>query len=263
MKAPRSIASIDTLFTPADFSALEARDLSRTACVVFDVLRATSSIITALSNGARAVIPVADIPDALAIRRTQPTVLLAGERNGLRIPANMTGGIPFDLGNSPREFTSQAVAGRTIVTTTTNGTRALGACAHSRLVLVSAFLNLRATARHLQKLAPAEVLLVCGGTFEEAAYEDALCAGALCKMLVATRSRKVRLTDSALMAWRLFETEEDDLLAGLARARNGQKLLANPQLRDDVELCSRCDETDLVARLDAKGRVTALPRSRR
>jgi 2-phosphosulfolactate phosphatase len=77
--------TLEVLFTPADFAALAGRDLGQTCCVVFDVLRATSSMVTALAHGAEAVQPVADIPEALALRAAHPEVLLAGERNGLRI----------------------------------------------------------------------------------------------------------------------------------------------------------------------------------
>src|SRR6266404_2400812 len=127
--------AIEVLFTPADFEALSRRDLGETLCVVFDVLRATSSMVTALGNGAAAIVPVAEIEEALEIRKRQPDVLLAGERNGLRIQAELTGALAFDLGNSPREFTPEIVKDKTIVMTTTNGTRALRACASARTVL--------------------------------------------------------------------------------------------------------------------------------
>ena len=74
--------SIEVLFSPAEFSELAQRDLSRTACVVLDILRATTSMMTALANGAEAIIPAAEIPEALAIKEERPEVLLAGERNG-------------------------------------------------------------------------------------------------------------------------------------------------------------------------------------
>src|SRR6266536_3353077 len=122
--------TIEVLFTPAEFETLRKRDLSEATCVVFDVLRATSSMVTALANGAEAIIPVSEISEALEIKRKEPEVLLAGERDGLRIEANLTGSISFDLGNSPREFTREKVAGRKIAITTTNGTRALRSCAH-------------------------------------------------------------------------------------------------------------------------------------
>jgi 2-phosphosulfolactate phosphatase len=96
-----NITSLEVLFSPADFSPLHQRDLSMTVCVVFDVLRATSTMVTALDNGARAIVPVEDIPKALAMRREQSDVLLAGERAGLKIGADLTGSVAFDFGNSP------------------------------------------------------------------------------------------------------------------------------------------------------------------
>ena len=127
------ISSLDVLFTPADFAHLAQQDLSETVCVVFDVLRATSSMVTALGNGASGILPVEEIGQALTFKRERPEVLLAGERDGVRIGPDLAQGTTFDLGNSPREFTAGLVAGRTIVMTTTNGTRALHACRHARL----------------------------------------------------------------------------------------------------------------------------------
>src|SRR5258705_11320215 len=127
---------LEAEFSPAEFAVLRERDLSRTVCVVFDVLRATTSMVSALANGAEAIIPVSEISEALAIRQQRPQVLLAGEREGLRIRGNLTGGVEFDLGNSPREFTAEKVQGRTIVMTTTNGTRALRASSGARPLLV-------------------------------------------------------------------------------------------------------------------------------
>src|SRR4051812_9880580 len=137
-------SSLEVLFTPADFSALKPQNLSNTVCVVFDILRATTSMVTALANGAEQIIPVSAIPEALALRHKYPGALLAGERHGLRIRADQTGGVDFDLGNSPREFTADKVRGKTIITTTTNGTRALQACTGAKQILVGCFLNLKA-----------------------------------------------------------------------------------------------------------------------
>src|ERR1700704_4531668 len=118
---------LEVLLSPVEFASLPKRDLTQTVCVVFDILRATTSMITALANGAEAIIPVGEISEALAIRQQRPEVLLAGERQGLRISPELTGGVQFDLGNSPREYIAKKVHGKTIVLTTTNGTRALRA----------------------------------------------------------------------------------------------------------------------------------------
>ncbi len=248
--------TLEVLFTPADFATLAQRDLSDTACVVFDVLRATSSIVTALANGARAVIPVGDIPDALAWRKKDSDILLAGERDGLRILAKQTGSIDFDFGNSPREFTRERVQGRTIALTTTNGSRALRACANAKLVLASSFLNLQATADYLKAHPAPNLLLICSGTFEEAAYEDVLGAGALADLIWGELG-DCKIADSAQLAANIFRQHRGDLPAAMAFCRNARKLTANPDLRDDVPWCLQRDKFPLVARLDGDSIITA------
>jgi 2-phosphosulfolactate phosphatase len=254
MKQPDRITRIEVLFTPADFQALKHRSLKETTCVVFDVLRATSSMVTALKNGSKEIMPVATLQEAVETHQRSPKVILAGERDGLRIKAELTGGIDFHLGNSPREFTPERVQGRVIVMTTTNGTRALKACLGARRVLVSSLLNLNATASAIRSSAPRELLIVCSGTFEEAAYEDVLGAGALCDALWDICAPG-QMADSARMAHWLFKAASNDLTAALGRSRNGSRLLGRPELADDVAFCANGDSIDLVAELCEDGIV--------
>jgi 2-phosphosulfolactate phosphatase len=205
-------------------------------------------MVTALSNGARAIFPVQEIAEALRLRQEHPAALLAGERHGVRIVAAQTGGVDFDLGNSPREFTRERVAGREIIMTTTNGTRALQSCRGARRILAGAFLNLDALAGHLRREGASRLLIVCAGTFEEAAYEDTLAAGALCD-LVWKDFREEEISDSAHMAREIYRASQNDLENALAHSRNSRRLLANPELRDDVPFCLRRDTLDLVAEL--------------
>jgi 2-phosphosulfolactate phosphatase len=241
-------SNLEVLFTPAEFSALRPGDLTDAVCVVFDVLRATSSMMTALANGASRIYPVRGIADALALRQAHPAALLAGERNGVRILAAQTGQGDFDLGNSPREFTTERVAGREIIMTTTNGTRALQACIGARRILAGSFLNLAATAGSIRSTAAERLLIVCAGTFEEAAYEDTLAAGALCD-LIWPRFGQDSIADSALIARQIYLQAQGDLAAAVQRARNGRRLLANPALRDDVAFCLRRDSLSVTADL--------------
>ncbi|MFN8624136.1 MAG: 2-phosphosulfolactate phosphatase [Chloroflexota bacterium] len=241
-------AGLQVLLTPADFGALTPEDLAGATCVVFDILRATSTIVTALDAGAAAVIPVADIEGALAWRRRDPSVLLGGERHGVRIGPELTGGVAFDLGNSPREHTPERVAGHTIVTTTTNGTRALHACRGAASVLAAAFLDLGAVAAHLLAEPPARLLLVCSGTYEEAAYEDTLAAGALADRLWDRYGPDA--SDSAQLARTAWRAAAGDLLGAMAMSRNARRLLAHPTLAGDVAACLRIDVSGTVARLE-------------
>jgi 2-phosphosulfolactate phosphatase len=247
--------SLDVLFSPAEFEALKHRELSATVCVVFDVLRATSTMVTALHNGAKEILPVVGIPEALAIRLENAEALLAGEREGLLIPMELTGGVAFDLGNSPREFQNEVVRGKSIIMTTTNGTRALRACGHAKRILVSSFLNLHATMDFLEKEDPAHLILVCSGTKQEAAYEDTLCAGALCDLL-SSKWGQDGASDSALIARKLFCQDKADLLAAVSQSRNGRRLLSRSELSEDVQFCVQRDVSTIVPEMNEHGQVT-------
>jgi 2-phosphosulfolactate phosphatase len=249
--------TVEVLFTPAEFGALCGRDLSGTVCVVFDVFRATTSMVTALANGAAAVIPALDIAEALELRRRYPEALLAGERNGLRISAAQACGVEFDLGNSPREFTPERVANRIIVTTTTNGTRAIRACLGAGSVLVGSFLNLAATAQAVRRTSCDTLLVVCSGTLEQAAYEDTLGAGALCDLLWDGFD-PAGVADSALMARQIFQRAPADPLSAANLSRNGRRLLRMPELKDDVVFSLERDRVPFAATLDQQGRVIRL-----
>jgi 2-phosphosulfolactate phosphatase len=226
--------NLDAALTPADISRLPERDLSKTTCVVFDVLRATSSMITALANGAAEIFPVKTIEEALALRRQMPDALLGGERHGERIEG-------FDLGNNPFEYS--ALAGRRIISTTTNGTIALRACERAERVLVGALLNLAALRDELSRAKPAEVLLVCAGTFETFALEDAIAAG-----LLAAEFPDAELTDAAVAALataRRFATP----LEGLLVARNGRALAAKGW-HDQIEWCAQVSRFGAIGAMD-------------
>jgi 2-phosphosulfolactate phosphatase len=266
---------IETILTPAELPALAQRDLRATACVVFDVLRATSTFVTALHHGAKAIFPVSEIAEALEIKNSESRIqnpeliLLGGERNGVRIS---TDGIDFDLGNSPREYTPEKVRGKTIVSTTTNGTRALRACADSQIVLAASFLNLASTAEFLRKNNLKNVLLVCAGTGENQADEDVLAAGALCELLVGSsrcddisgrpqgpvRRAVPTLSDSTQIAQRIWLEAKPNLAGTIASSENGRSLLATPGLHDDVAFCLQRDIFPLVAKMEADGAIRQL-----
>lgn len=243
---------IETLLSPMELPALAGRDLRGTACVVFDILRATSTFVTALHHGAAAIFPVSEIADAVAIRKRRPEVLLAGERDGVKIRAAQSGGIDFDFGNSPREFTTEAVQGKTIVSTTTNGTRALQACAQAKTVLAASFLNLTATADFLR--GQPEVLLVCAGTGENPAAEDIIAAGALVDLLSSGKSTQVQKCANSTAARNAYvQVMLTNLTKAIGGSQNGSRLLAQPELRDDVAFCAQRDIFNLVAVMQADG----------
>lgn len=230
---------------------VEPGELAGAAVVVIDVLRATTTIVHALAAGARAVMPCLEVDEAqrLAARFSPGEAVLGGERQGLRIEG-------FDLGNSPQEYTPQAVGGRTVVFTTTNGTRALMACRQARRVLIGAFVNCRAVAAALAH-EPA-VHLVCAGTRGQITREDVLLAGALAQRLTAGGGASCwELNDPArlaLDAWRIVlpQTHEPQGLAGVLADTQGGRNLRAEGFAADIPVAAALDRFDLVPQLDPR-----------
>jgi 2-phosphosulfolactate phosphatase len=218
--------TIDAILTPAEIDLLPQRDLQDTTAIVFDVLRATSTIITALAHGAREIYPVRTIEEAFELRSAQmPDALLGGERHGEKIDG-------FDLGNSPLEYRRELCP--RFITTTTNGTIALRACEGAREVLAGALLTISALLAHIEQTACENVLLVCAGTFRDLALEDVIAAGMICASLPAM----VELTDAARVARSVFIEHERDIHAALCLSRNGQVLI-NKGRADEVRWCAQ------------------------
>jgi 2-phosphosulfolactate phosphatase len=208
--------------------------------VVIDVLRATTTVITALAHGAKAVIPAATSEEAvrLASNLEKDGVLLAGERKSVKIEG-------FALGNSPREMTAAAVTGKTIVLSTTNGTPALVAAQGGDPVLVGAPANFKAVvARAREVLAQrGELVIVCAGREKQFAVEDAYTAGRLVKA-VKRGVRPVALNDAATAAVALTAAYAgwSEALAASEAAR----LLAEVDLAEDVHFAAKPDRFDVV-----------------
>lgn len=241
---------VNVILTPSEIETLlrssqKPGEDESTVSVVFDALRATSSIIVALNNGAKMVIPAESIEEALELKKNYKNALLAGERNGLKIPPSMTGGIEFDLGNSPREFTREKVAEKIIITTTTNGTRAIkSAMQKSAKVLICSFLNISATAQYIKKLNPLKLVIFCSGTRDEPALEDIMAAGCLIEKINAG---DISLSDSAIVAKECYYYHQNDLSSVMKRSANARRLLNIPELSADVDFCFQTDLCDIVA----------------
>jgi 2-phosphosulfolactate phosphatase len=249
---------IEVLLSPAEYEARRNIGFAGQTCVVFDVLRATSVMVTGLAHGADGFVPVMEIVEAVAQRANFPDALLAGERDGLRIAAAQSGGVEFDLGNSPREYTPERVYGRTIISTTTNGTRAMRACVGAATVLAGSFLNLRATAEWLARVAPRHIVMVCAGTGSQTALEDVFGAGALIQKL-SHLDFPMALDDAAILAQRGYAAVADDLAVAVGEAKNGRRLLAMPELCADVNFCLQQDRFEIVAQLDGAGVLRRSP----
>ncbi len=224
---------VDVVMHPSEIALLKGRRLTGVLCVVFDVLRATSSILTGLAHGVAEVLPVETIEEARAAAAARTGAILGGERNGNRIEG-------FDLGNSPSEYCQSA--GAVVVTTTTNGTVALRACSGADAVWVGAVLNLGALAREIRRAAPKTLLLVGAGTFETMALEDVWAAGALLEAF-----EDAQWTDSARCAAAVARQWPEPAQA-LRLSRNGRALL-DAGRGEDIEWCASLNRFDVVGEM--------------
>jgi 2-phosphosulfolactate phosphatase len=213
--------------------------MNKTA-VVIDVLRATTTIITALYNGARNVIPVAEVEEAAMITRNYPIRerLLAGEREAVLIDG-------FDLSNSPVEFTADKVRDKVIIMTTTNGTGAIQATEAAQ-VLVSGFVNAAATGRYAAAQGR-DVALICAGTLGRFSLEDHLAAGAVIKA-VREAGVTVEMDDLSLASLCLYMSHRtgETMHELLAHTKHYQRL-DELGFAADLDHCLMQDSMPVVA----------------
>lgn len=245
MSRPVFVHLLPSLFQPDD--------LRGSLAVVIDVLRASTTIVHALAAGAQGVIPVETVDEAREIAGSFPNnhVVLGGERDSRRIDG-------FDLGNSPRRYTAETVGGRSVVFTTTNGTRALHRSRQADRVLIGAFVNLNAV---LGLLADDDrpVHLVCAGTRGEVTAEDVLCAGALVIGLNNVIGGTCSLSDAARIAADDFTVRSPNrhCFTRALQTSLGGRNLEQAGFGDDIAIAATWDRFDLVPEFSAEtGRIT-------
>ena len=205
--------------------------------LVIDVLRASSTILTAVSNGAKQVIPVIEPEEAKEMAKRFPAgeVLLCGEREGNKIPG-------FDLGNSPLEFTQETVAGKTLIMSTTNGTKACHSAQNAGSVYIGCFLNLTAVS-DAAKQTNENILIITSGKEGRFSLEDTVCAGALVEKLNAEKGYTI--TDSARVAQILYTIYRSNLRQMFATCEHGV-YLASLGYTQDLDYCAQLDSYKLV-----------------
>ncbi len=229
------IRSLDVAATPA---AAAARPPAAIA-VVIDVLRATSTIVTALENGAAGIVPVRETDEAILVmkRLGRDRVLLCGERKSRLIEG-------FDLDNSPGSYARERVSGKTLVLTTTNGTRALVEAARDgATVYCAALLNRNAIVERLAA-SEGEARLHCAGSEGTPSFEDLLCAGAIADALLHL-DRTIAISDAALVARTIYTANAKRLTTAIAGGTHARALIADG-FAGDVAACARLDTSGCV-----------------
>lgn len=207
--------------------------------VVIDVLRAATTVATALRNGARGVHPFETVEETArrASEMDRESVRLAGERRMVRIPG-------FDFGNSPLEFTRDAIGGRTLLFTTTNGTPALVATHGARACYFASFVNVAATVEAVRReleTRTSDVLVLCAGHERRITLEDVVCAGRITRMLAGVEGVPHFTRDDGSYAAEQLEMPYRDSLESLGADAAHARALRAAGFGADVDYCLSLD----------------------
>jgi 2-phosphosulfolactate phosphatase len=228
--------SVEVCFSPGLF-----QDIVTTGefiVVLVDVLRATTTICTAVGNGVKEIIPVASHAEARRLK--SEGFLVATEKDGVQLDF-------ADFGNSAFSFTREAVGGRTLVYCTTNGTRALAIAGSASSIVIGAFVNISALTEWLADRQK-NVVVLCSGWKNKFCLEDALFAGALTKKLLETGVFQTDC-DAAHAAMDLWSVAEDDVLGYIEKAAQRHRL-KRLQLDDVIPYSFACDQVGVVPVFD-------------
>lgn len=246
------VALLPELMPGRDRSAEQHRS-GRERVIIVDTLRASTTMITALENGAAGIVPVGTIDQAhvAANRFSSEEIVLAGERGGLRIDQ-------FDLGNSPGEFSPRHIEGKTIIMATTNGTRAIQHCSDARSLTIGSILNAGSVARHALGLPPEvsetdqqRLIIVCAGTDGDVSQDDILGAGAIIDQMLQIEP-SMEMDDAGLTAHDLYLAHQSNLEQALSRTAHGRRLL-RLGFEDDVARAADLNGSRVVPVRDATG----------
>lgn len=226
---------INVILSPAN---VEEINFTNKNTIVIDVLRATSTIVTALMNGAKEIIPVNSVEFAMKASTSMfgGQTLLAGERNTKKIDG-------FNLGNSPLEFTSENINGKAIILFTTNGSKAVVKAKYSKNLWIASFLNLSSISNHLIELNE-DVEILCSGRNQVFSLEDTICAG---KIILEMQNIKedIELTDSSKAATTLAKSLGKNIKKMLMESEHGKILIENGFV-DDIDYCAKLNLTDII-----------------
>jgi len=213
--------------------------LSDRTVVVIDILRATSVMVYAMSQGAKEIIPVKSVGEAFQLVKTFPqnTTLLGGERESRRIEG-------FDLGNSPREYMAEKVRGKRLILTTTNGTRAFHSVSSASEILAGSFLNINATAQRCLE-GERDLLLFPSGDEGNFSLEDTVCGGMCIDRIIKKGGRPVVLNDASYSAHILYQRFQNNIGEAFYLSHHGRDLVYQG-FEEDLPFCAQVDMTNLV-----------------
>lgn len=233
---PRKQLKIDVHFTPSHLDEMQLKDK---VVVVIDVLRASTTIVTALWNGAKEIIPVSTVESVVKISGSLfgDVVLRAGERNAKMIEG-------FNLGNSPLDYTEEIVRGKSIIFMTTNGSGAMVKGRHAKNLVVAGFVNLSVVVGFLAEL-HTDFVIVCAGKEHNFCLEDAVCAGKIISNLESLVDEKLVLNDAAVSAVALDKAFGKSILKMLKNSEHGN-FLSEIGFAEDLKVCAEIDSLGVL-----------------
>jgi len=203
--------------------------------IVIDMLRATSVIITAIDNGCEKVIPVLTIEEALDLSKVnRENFVLGGERKAVKIEE-------FDCSNSPLEFTKEVLKNKTLIMSTTNGTRAIHGCIGAKHILIGAIINAKAVAKKIIELGE-DVVIVNAGTYGQFSMDDFICSGFIIDRILT--ESKAELTDITKTALYIYNSNKD--IMSFLKLATHYNTLEKLGLLEDLKYCSQKDIIDIV-----------------
>jgi 2-phosphosulfolactate phosphatase len=223
---------IDVIISADDIKYDKIHDNS---VVVIDMLRATSVIITAIYNKCKGVIPVLTVKEAFEIAKDREKYILGGERNAVIIEN-------FDFSNSPLEYTENAVKDKTLVMTTTNGTKAIKNSNGAKNIIIAAMINAKYAAKRLVELNN-DIVLVNAGTKGQFSMDDFICSGYIIENILKERGN-IELTDIAKTAKYIYE-KNTDIFSFIKHARH-YEVMKGLNLEDDIKYCCQKDIINIV-----------------
>lgn len=211
--------------------------LENKIAIVIDMFRATSVITTALSNGCKEVIPFLTIEESKEYADTlnRDEYVLGGERNAIKIEG-------FDLSNSPLEYTKEVVKDKSVIMTTTNGTRTLTECGAAKRIFIAAMINGKTVAEKLAEINE-DVVIVNAGTNGNFSMDDYICSGYIINEILKIR-KNVDLTDIAKTANMIYESNTD--IISYVKEATHYSVMRSLGLDDDIDYCIKKDIIDIV-----------------
>jgi len=236
MKQNKKVLRVTVHLSPASVDEMEMKDKN---IIVVDVLRASTTIAAALKNGAKEIIPVSSVENAVKISGSLfgDVTLRAGERNAKMIEG-------FNLGNSPRECTREVVRGKSIIFMTTNGSVAILSGRYAKNLAVAGFVNVSSVVGFLTALRE-DFTVICAGKENNFCVEDTVCAGRIIKKFMRSVDEDVVLDDAGTMSL-ILDTYYGKQIGKMLKSCDHGRYLTSIGFGEDIKLCGSIDAIDVL-----------------